>query len=204
MSRMIASGDMTGDVLRSRFAVVRRRLLAVGFGAAAGWGLAAGILVIIVAAWIRFGFGSSRRNSRPLRLSRQLHLPLERRFIFLPGREAASTSASMAKAMDVAAKANGQIISGVDLAMAPAGGSAITQGLARIASRRAVELVGTVPASVAARGGRALRRPFVILSAAILFVRGGDCRAAPGGHAMESIHRSIWRSSGVFLDADHG
>jgi len=123
---------------------------------------------------------------------------------FLVRARHASSSASMAKALDAAAKANGQIISGVDLAMTSGGGSAITQGLARIASRRAVELVGTVPASVAAPAAP-LRRPFVILSAAVFIcVRGGGCRAASGRHAVESILRSIWRSSGVFVDADHG
>ena len=159
------AGDRLGQALRD----LRRRSLAVGSAAAGGWGLAALLLALVAFAWADLVLDLSGGVRLAMSIAAvTLAVVIAVRIV----RRATATGSpdAMARRLDDAVGAGGQIVAGVDLAAAKGDASSITAGLAQLAVARAARLIVSVQPDTVLPGGRALARPLVLLGATLLAV----------------------------------
>lgn len=140
---------MSNTSLHDRMRSLKRRLLAVGLSASMGWGLAAAILLLLLCMWLDLVLELS---PVPRIVCGAACAALG---LIMAGGIAASVwrrgaPAAMARRLDRAAAAGGQILAGVDLLLRPmtattGGSSALTAGLAQLTVNRAATLAATVP-----------------------------------------------------------
>jgi hypothetical protein len=162
----LASGDKLADALRD----LRRRTIAIGTGAAGGWGLSALLLALVLFAWLDLILDLPGGVRLALLLAAVAGgVVVATRLIRRAAR--AGSDRAMAEKLDAAVGAEGQIVSGVALAAAGRGGeSTLTAGLAQLAVARAARLVVAVHPEAIVPGGRALSRPYVLLALTVLGV----------------------------------
>jgi hypothetical protein len=156
--------------LKLRLMVLRRRLLLIGLGVGMGWAVAAALAVLIVGAWLDLALdfpGMIRALLDVAALATAFFVAV--RLQRLACRSASVTE--MAKTLDGAAGARGQIVAGLDLATAPANAEAppVTRGLGQIATRTAVTLIGMVHPETL-KSAKALRRPLVVAGSIAAFI----------------------------------
>lgn len=131
--------------LSARVGLLRRRAIGAGVAAGVGWGLTAGLALLMACAWLDLALdlpGAVRAACGIVAIV--LAFAVLARLVAAAMR--ASSPLAMAKRLDVISRSHGQILSGVDLLITPPaeGAKPITAGLARIASRRASELVAAI------------------------------------------------------------
>jgi len=157
-------------ILKVRLTVLRRRLLFIGVGVAVGWAVAAALAVLVVGAWLDLALdfpGAIRALLDFVALATAFFVAV--RLVQLAYRSASVTE--MAKTLDDAAGARGQIVAGLDLATAPANAEAptVTRGLAQIATRTAATLIGTVHPETL-KSAKSLRRPVLVDGGIVAFI----------------------------------
>ncbi len=157
--------------LNQRISVIKRRLIAVGLSASTAWAVAAGALLLLLSMWldlvlelppaVRIACGVAC-----------LALAVVMAGLLIRSAWHRVTPAAIARRLDGAAGAHGQVVSGVDLLLSPPmathGASAVTSGLARMAVERAAALAANVSSAVAAPA-RPLYRPVAALAVLVLF-----------------------------------
>ncbi|MEX2216041.1 MAG: hypothetical protein WD768_18155 [Phycisphaeraceae bacterium] len=158
------------NTLSDRLNALRRRLLRLGLAGGAAWGAVAAVGVLVLWMWADLGLELSspaRAAARWVALVTLAGMSIW----FLLQAVRFATTAHLARKLDEAAGTQGQILTGVDLAAAPAG-EGVTAGLASMAVKRAESLVRQVePAKVAPASS--LRKPAIAAAltvAAILLV----------------------------------
>ncbi len=153
--------------LQQRLAELRSRTMLAGLGSAIVWGLLCACVVLLAAMWldlvielspaIRMASGAAAVVGASILLARLLRMSMR-----------IANPAAIAGRLDSAASARGEIVSGIDLALHPADGSAaLTVGLSAIAVNRAAQMVAGIPTS-AVISLRQLKKPAVILFAIAL------------------------------------
>ena len=167
-SSTLAGGDKLADALRD----LRRRTIAIGAGAAGGWGLAAMLLALVLFAWLDLILDLPGGVRLALLLAAvAAAVVVVARLVRRAAR--AGSDGAMAEKLDAAVGGEGQIVSGVALAAAERGGeSTLTAGLAQLAVARAARLVIAIHPEAIVPGGRALSRPYVLLALTVLAVGG--------------------------------
>ncbi|MDB5305241.1 MAG: smc 7, partial [Phycisphaerales bacterium] len=183
---------MSDTTLHERLRTMKRRLLAVGVSASMGWGLALAALLLMLSMWLDLVLDLAPVPRVICGIaSAVIGLAMLARLSLSAWRQ--SAPAAVARRLDQAAGARGQILSGVDLLLRPAssgkesvavaraqGGDALTAGLAKLAMDRAATLAAKVPTGAAAPA-RPLYRPasgLLCLGAAAVFVGMGLPRLA--------------------------
>lgn len=175
---------MSNTPLHHRLRDLKRRLFAISLSASVAWGLAAGGLLLLLCMWLDLG----SELSPVLRVicfigSALLALITIGTLAMAAWRHGAP--AAMARRLDRAAGAQGQILAGVDLLMRPrgalAGGeSAITAGLAQLAVERAGALAARIssPSAVPAKPVLRPLAALILLTTAALLIAVGLPRLA--------------------------
>ncbi|HEX4125300.1 MAG TPA: hypothetical protein VHY37_11280 [Tepidisphaeraceae bacterium] len=156
-------------ILEIHLSVIRRRLLLVGLGVCFCWGLAAALGVLICGAWLDLALDFSGEVRALIDLAAIFGMIGLGTYWLMRSFRAAS-AIRIAEKVDDAAGAKGEITAGLDLALSPPHTeSEVTSGLARLATRRAVTLMGNVRAEQAAPTSP-LRIPGITLAAFFFFV----------------------------------
>jgi hypothetical protein len=137
---------MATESLRSRLRYLGRRLLGVNLAAGLGWGLAAAVVLLLGCVWLDL-LWELPPHLRQTSAAGGLVVT-----VLLAG--AAGWRALrhgqpriLAQRLDHAAQASGEIVAGVDLALEPPSGPALTAGLADLAVARAGQLAADLPSS---------------------------------------------------------
>jgi len=147
---------------------VQRRLARLGWARGAAWGIAAALATLILGAWIDLAIELSGPIRAGVDVTALIAL-LAVTIALIAGRRRAATLQGVAARLDELAKARGQIVTGLDLATAPAAAqSPLTRGLAQIAAGRAAELIRRVELNSAAPLGM-LRRPLTAITCIAAF-----------------------------------
>jgi len=148
--------------------MMRRRVRTIGAGAAAAWGASAALSALIVFAWLDIVVdspGAFRLAFDLIALGAFIVIAV--RIIRRAFRDASPLA--VARRLDEVAGTKGRILAGVDLAGSSANLPPLTAGLAQMAVRDAVAMIGVVRPQVAVPGN-SFTRPlalFVMLIAAI-------------------------------------
>lgn len=134
---------MSNALLRASLLRLKRRLVLVRLSTGAGWGLVVGMAVLVGCMWVDLALhlpSGLRVSSSGLALAACVLL------ILWAVRSAAHNVAvlRLARRLDRAASARGQIVSGVDLAATRIHASVLTAGLAELAIGRAADLSASV------------------------------------------------------------
>jgi hypothetical protein len=156
--------------LQSGLDDLRRKVIRAGASSGVAWAVFAGVVIVLGAMWLDLVVelpADLRVFCGVLALigAAVLLVRIVRKAV------GGATPAAIANKLDSAGQARGEIVSGVDLALHPTAGGAITTGLAAIAIERAAQLVRRVPASHVIPA-KDTRKPLLWLVAVVVFVIG--------------------------------
>ncbi len=161
---------MQSPTLQHHLLKLKRRLLALEFAGGGGWGILLALLILIAAAWLDLMVELSpalRIASLLIAIAATLILLI--RSVALAFRHAAPQS--LARRLDTAANAHGQILTGVDFTLqsstASPASAPLSQGLTELAVDRAATLAGSIRPAAAAPH-QPLYRPWGLAGTLIL------------------------------------
>lgn len=133
------------QTLDQRLRAFRRRMLAIGIVSLAGWAAVAAVVAWLAFAWIDLLWelsGSLRLGFNGAALALATGVAVAGLAVWL----VRARLESVARRVDQVGDALGEVVSGYDLSSSPTRGSALTQGLTRMAVTRASAIAGSVPA----------------------------------------------------------